>query len=645
MNGEQHGAARRADGRPRRRPAVVRLVRLQRRLRGDRRRPRRQRLHRHQHRRRRRDDHLGPRQLRAHAQGQRRRGRLRRRRRPGRDHPGLGLRHAGRRAHHRPRGRRPVLQRHAPAGPLPRRRRARRLRRPRRRRHVRRHRDRHLRLDARSRPPTPACSTATRSSSSPRSSRSARPSCTRPSARSSSSRSSTSCSASGSSRRPRRWASTCPSTARPPIRCDARGRSTATRRHECSPPAVRRLLSTAAGSVPLRSTAVNQPARPDAAQRRPRCTTRGSSTTRAGSGSSRTPAGGRASGSCRWPWPGWRRSAIAARSARTASRATAPGSRCRSTGRSCELTWRGDRAAGAARRRVAVPATRPRRRARAPARSSRRVFAEAGLAVVAWRRRAVRRRPRWVPRPRIAPGRSPRRSSAGRPRAADDAATRHRRRLRAPAGRRPAAARDGRPGRRRRRSPSCRSRRPRRGRSSTRASSPAAGCRTSTRTCGRRCRVDYAVFHQRYATNTHPVWRLAQPFRSIAHNGEINTVRGNREQVRGRAARRRRLPRSPRELLAAGPLLSPDGSDSLSLDEALELLTTTGWELTPALLTAIPEALGPAPRAASARRHAPPPDRRLPRAVGRPGGDRLRRRPARSARWSTATACDRRPSR
>ena len=49
--------------------------------------------------------------------------------------------------------------------------------------------------------------------------------------------------------------------------------------------------------------------------------------------------------------------------------------------------------------------------------------------------------------------------------------------------------------------------------------------------------LSYAVFHQRYATNTHPVWRLAQPFRSIAHNGEINTVRGNREEVRGRGAR------------------------------------------------------------------------------------------------------------
>jgi glutamate synthase domain-containing protein 2/glutamate synthase domain-containing protein 1/glutamate synthase domain-containing protein 3 len=117
--------------------------------------------------------------------------------------------------------------------------------------------------------------------------------------------------------------------------------------------------------------------------------------------------------------------------------------------------------------------------------------------------------------------------------------------------------------------------------------------------------VPYALFHQRYATNTHPVWRLAQPFRSIAHNGEINTVRGNREQVRGRAgdagARR-----PARELLAAGPALSPDGSDSLSLDEALELLTLTGWDLPTALLASIPEALAvrlaPHPQVASLQR-------------------------------------------
>ncbi len=117
--------------------------------------------------------------------------------------------------------------------------------------------------------------------------------------------------------------------------------------------------------------------------------------------------------------------------------------------------------------------------------------------------------------------------------------------------------------------------------------------------------VGYTVFHQRYATNTHPVWRLAQPFRSIAHNGEINTVRGNREQVRGRARDVGTRPIAA-ELRDAGPLLSPDGSDSLSLDEGLELLTTTGWELTPAILAAIPEALGlrraPHPHVATLRR-------------------------------------------
>jgi glutamate synthase domain-containing protein 2/glutamate synthase domain-containing protein 1/glutamate synthase domain-containing protein 3 len=117
--------------------------------------------------------------------------------------------------------------------------------------------------------------------------------------------------------------------------------------------------------------------------------------------------------------------------------------------------------------------------------------------------------------------------------------------------------------------------------------------------------LGYAIFHQRYATNTTPIWRLAQPFRSIAHNGEINTVRGNREQLRGRTRDRAMRPIG-RQLLDAGPLLSPDASDSLSLDEGLELLTTTGWSLAPALLTAIPEAVGlrraPHPHVATLRR-------------------------------------------
>jgi glutamate synthase (ferredoxin) len=117
-------------------------------------------------------------------------------------------------------------------------------------------------------------------------------------------------------------------------------------------------------------------------------------------------------------------------------------------------------------------------------------------------------------------------------------------------------------------------------------------------------RVRYAIFHQRYATNTQPTWRLAQPFRSIAHNGEINTVRGNRAQVRGRGAES--TGRLAAELVDAGPLLSADGSDSQSLDEALELLVATGWDLGTALLTTMPEAQAlrraPHPHVATLRR-------------------------------------------
>ena len=101
--------------------------------------------------------------------------------------------------------------------------------------------------------------------------------------------------------------------------------------------------------------------------------------------------------------------------------------------------------------------------------------------------------------------------------------------------------------------------------------------------------LGYATFHQRYATNTAPQWPLAQPFRHLAHNGEINTVRGNRRQVRGRLGDAAR--REIGELIEAGPIVSPDGSDSLSLDEALEVLLQTGWDLPTALLAAIPEAL------------------------------------------------------
>jgi glutamate synthase domain-containing protein 1 len=107
-------------------------------------------------------------------------------------------------------------------------------------------------------------------------------------------------------------------------------------------------------------------------------------------------------------------------------------------------------------------------------------------------------------------------------------------------------------------------------------------------------RVPFATFHQRYSTNTHPSWALAQPFRLLAHNGEINTLRGNREAMRGRTARLGggRLGRRLTELAATrGTLLDPAGSDSTSLDEALELLLAAGWRIDAAVMALLPEAL------------------------------------------------------
>ncbi len=106
--------------------------------------------------------------------------------------------------------------------------------------------------------------------------------------------------------------------------------------------------------------------------------------------------------------------------------------------------------------------------------------------------------------------------------------------------------------------------------------------------------VPFATFHQRYSTNTHPSWALAQPFRLVAHNGEINTLRGNREAMRGRSARLGdgRLGRRLSELAAGGrPILDPDGSDSTSLDETLELLVAAGWRVDAAVMALMPEAL------------------------------------------------------
>ncbi|MBX7187401.1 MAG: glutamate synthase large subunit [Vicinamibacteria bacterium] len=99
----------------------------------------------------------------------------------------------------------------------------------------------------------------------------------------------------------------------------------------------------------------------------------------------------------------------------------------------------------------------------------------------------------------------------------------------------------------------------------------------------------FAVFHNRFSTNTHPSWPRTQPFRQLAHNGEINTIDGNRRwmEARGIQGAGRALGLSPS---AASPLLAPDESDSASLDEALRLLMTAGRPTFEALRILVPPA-------------------------------------------------------
>jgi len=96
-----------------------------------------------------------------------------------------------------------------------------------------------------------------------------------------------------------------------------------------------------------------------------------------------------------------------------------------------------------------------------------------------------------------------------------------------------------------------------------------------------------ALFHQRYSTNTFPTWGLAQPFRQIAHNGEINTVQGNRGWMRARANTLALEDGTPAEELA--PVVSMSGSDSLSLDNAIELIRHSGRSFAHALMMCVPE--------------------------------------------------------
>lgn len=96
------------------------------------------------------------------------------------------------------------------------------------------------------------------------------------------------------------------------------------------------------------------------------------------------------------------------------------------------------------------------------------------------------------------------------------------------------------------------------------------------------------LFHQRFSTNTLPRWQLAQPFRYLAHNGEINTISGNRAWARARSYKYH-TPLIP-DLQTAAPFVNETGSDSSSLDNMLELFVNGGMDLFRAMRLLVPPA-------------------------------------------------------
>ncbi|MDH4151027.1 MAG: glutamate synthase-related protein, partial [Betaproteobacteria bacterium] len=98
-----------------------------------------------------------------------------------------------------------------------------------------------------------------------------------------------------------------------------------------------------------------------------------------------------------------------------------------------------------------------------------------------------------------------------------------------------------------------------------------------------------ALVHQRFSTNTFPTWDLAHPFRMIAHNGEINTLRGNVNWVRARQGAISSLVLG-KDLDKLWPVIYPGQSDSASFDNALELLVMGGYSIAQAVMMMIPEA-------------------------------------------------------
>jgi glutamate synthase (NADPH) large chain len=101
-----------------------------------------------------------------------------------------------------------------------------------------------------------------------------------------------------------------------------------------------------------------------------------------------------------------------------------------------------------------------------------------------------------------------------------------------------------------------------------------------------------AIVHQRYSTNTFPNWQLAQPFRCVAHNGEINTLSGNRHSM-GSRERDMYCELLGDDLTDLFPITTPGLSDSASFDSVLELLVMAGRSMPHSIMMLMPEAFGP----------------------------------------------------
>ncbi|MFE4832304.1 glutamate synthase large subunit [Streptomyces sp. NPDC056672] len=106
----------------------------------------------------------------------------------------------------------------------------------------------------------------------------------------------------------------------------------------------------------------------------------------------------------------------------------------------------------------------------------------------------------------------------------------------------------------------------------------------------RRFATAISLVHSRFSTNTFPSWPLAHPYRFVAHNGEINTVKGNRNWMRARESQLGSALFGPGRLERIFPVCTPDASDSATFDEVLELLHLGGRSLPHSVLMMVPEA-------------------------------------------------------